>query len=395
MKRKVVVFTGNRAEYGLQLPIIRELKKNKKIICYVLISGAHTQKKYGMFLNQIKRDKIKINKVIHLKKVANTTKDYTPKLIGDATIKISSYFKKIKPDIVLINADRHETFAACIASSQMNIPTFHIEGGDVTNGGVFDDSVRHAISKLSHIHFTTNKKSFNNLIKLGEEKWRIFNYGLSINDIIYNSKKLSLDKIKKIIPISFNKPVIIFTLHPVTSDIKKILNSLKESLRAINFISKKYNCSIIGTYPNNDYGSDLIIKALKNNKNPNFHLVKNLSIDILHSLLAHSKENKIIVVGNSSMGIKEAIAFKTPVVNIGGRQDGRLKPNNVLDADVKSENIKKNIYKALFNKKFRLACDRSKNPYFMKNTSQKIVKIISGIKLNNKIINKKFVSEKK
>ena len=166
-------------------------------------------------------------------------------------------------------------------------------------------------------------------------------------------------------------------------------------MRAINFISKKYNCSIIGTYPNNDYGSDLIIKALKNNKNPNFHLVKNLSIDILHSLLAHSKENKIIVVGNSSMGIKEAIAFKTPVVNIGGRQDGRLKPNNVLDADVKSENIKKNIYKALFNKKFRLACDRSKNPYFMKNTSQKIVKIISGIKLNNKIINKKFVSEKK
>ncbi len=392
MKRKVVVFTGNRAEYGLQLPIIRELKKNKKIICNVLVSGAHTEKKYGMFLNQIKKDKIKINKIIKLKKIKNTQRDYTPKLIGDAIIKISTYFQKIKPDIVLINADRHETFAVCVASSQMNIPTFHIEGGDVTNGGVFDDSVRHAISKLSHIHFTTNKKSFENLIKLGEEKWRIFNFGLSINDIIYNSKKLSLNELKKKIPISFDKPIIIFTLHPVTSDKNKIRNCLRESFKAINYISNKYNCLTIATYPNNDYGSDLIIKALNKNKNKNFYLIKNLSIDILHSILAHSTKKKIIIVGNSSMGIKEAIAFKTPVVNIGERQDGRLKPNNVIDVDVKNEIIKKNIYKALFNKKFRLKCIRSRNPYFKKNSSQKIVKIISNIKLNEKIINKKFVS---
>ena len=392
MKRKVVVFTGNRAEYGLQLPIIRELKKNKNIICNVLVSGAHTQKKYGMFLNQIKKDKVKVNKIIRLKKYNNSKADYTPKLIGDATYKISNYLKKTKPDVVLINADRHETFAACIASSQMNIPTFHIEGGDITNGGVFDDNVRHAISKLSHIHFTTNKKSYENLIKLGEEKWRIFNFGLSINDIILNSKKIRQEELKKVVPIDFNRPIIIFTLHPVTSNKNEIKKSLRESLKAINFFSKTYNCLTIGTYPNNDYGSDLIIEALKKNKDKNFFLIKNLSINILHSILSYSKKKKVIIAGNSSMGIKEAIAFKTPVVNIGQRQDGRLKPSNVLDTKVNFENIKKNIYKALFDKKFKMKCIKSKNPYYTKNTSKKIVRVISKIKLNEKIIKKKFIN---
>ena len=141
------------------------------------------------FLNDIKKDKIKISKKIKLSKINENKINYTPLKISDGINKFSKYFLEEKPDIVLINADRYETFAACLASSQMGIATYHIEGGDVTNGGVFDDNVRHAITKLSHIHFCTNQSSYKNLLKLNEERWRIFNVGLTINDNIYSLKK--------------------------------------------------------------------------------------------------------------------------------------------------------------------------------------------------------------
>ena len=170
-KKRVLVFTGNRAEYGLQLPVVQALTQSNKIDCSLMVSGTHLDKKFGETISQIKKDKIKIAARVKLDNFYKSNMQ-TPNLIGQATMKITKSIYKHKPDIFLVNADRFETFAATIASTQLSIPTFHIEGGDTTEGGALDDSVRHAITKLSHIHFATNKYSYQNIINLGEEKWR-------------------------------------------------------------------------------------------------------------------------------------------------------------------------------------------------------------------------------
>ena len=391
MKRKVLVFTGNRAEYGLQLPVIKALQKSKKVTCKVMVSGSHLDKRFGSTINQIKKDNVKIGSKIKLTKPSNLLL-HTPYLISEVIKKISKELIKIKPDIFLINADRYETFGACIASTQMNIPTFHIEGGDRTEGGVLDDSVRHAITKLSHIHFATNLKSYKNLIKLGEEKWRVFNVGLPINDTIKNSKLLNFEILKKKFNLSNKKPLILFTQHPVTTEPFNSGIHIKTSLRAIKKIITKYNCNVIASYPNSDVGSDKIVYELQKfeNLNADFQLIKSLGNLNYHSLMNLNKVLNVCVVGNSSSGIKETIAFNCPTVNIGTRQNGRLKPKNVIDSKHNVNDIKKKIYTALFNRKFKELCKRSKNPYFKKNTSKLITSVIENVDLDSKILKKKL-----
>ena len=279
---------------------------------------------------------------------------------------------------------------------QLGIPTFHIEGGDITEGGALDDNIRHAITKLSHIHFVTNQLSYQNLINQGEEKQRVYNIGLSINDIIYNSKFLSLEKLKRKFNFDENKILIILTYHSVTTQPQLAIKQIKTILRSINFLIKKYDCRVIATYPNNDVGSDDIIKELKNfnQKNKNFSLHKSLGNYIYHSLINLRQKMSIVVVGNSSSGIKEAVAFKCPVVNIGTRQDGRLKPKNVFDVNCNNNQIIEKIIKILTDKKLKQKLNKVKNPYFKKNSGKRVTKIIENLILDEKLIRKKIILNK-
>ena len=197
MKKKIVVFTGNRAEYGLQKPIIQALKESKKFNYILIVSGSHLNKKYGNTVSEIKKDKFRISYKIKLNSKSEKDPIYTTSNISKIINELSKILKKENPEFMLVNADRFETFAACIASTQMNIPTVHVEGGDITLGGTLDDNVRHAITKLSHFHFVTNKNSYSNLIKMGEEKWRIYNSGLASNDLINRKKLINYKLIKK------------------------------------------------------------------------------------------------------------------------------------------------------------------------------------------------------
>ncbi len=390
-KRKVLIFTGNRAEYGLQLPVVQSLNRSKKINCLLMVSGSHLDKKFGETISQIKKDKLRIVDKIKLKNIYNSNLQI-PYLIGQAVIKISRSIYKQKPDIFLVNADRFETFAATIASSQLNIPTFHIEGGDKTEGGALDDSVRHAITKLSHIHFATNESSYKNIINLGEEKWRTHNVGLPINDIIYNKKFADIETLKKKFDIDKNRPLLILTQHSVTTEPHNSKNQIKIVLRVIKYFIEKYNCHVIATYPNNDFGSNNIIAELKDfkKKNKNFYLFKSLGNYYFHSLMNLRKTMNVVLVGNSSSGIKEAIAFKCPTLNIGSRQNGRLKPKNVTDVDCNFSKIRHKLKMILFDKDFKKKLFKIKNPYYKKNTGERITKIIETIKLDDKILKKKL-----
>ena len=390
-RKKVLVFTGNRAEYGLQLPVIKALNESSKIDCKLIVSGSHLEKKFGETIKQIKKDKLKIAAKIKLNNYFNS-RIKTPNLIGQGVLKYSRVIDKINPDIFLVNADRFETFAATIASSQLGIPTFHIEGGDITEGGTFDDNVRHAITKLSHFHFVTNNASYKNLINMGEEKWRIRNVGLSINDLVYNQKFVNYRELKIKFNLKDNSPILILTQHPVTTEPYLSKTYIKIILQSIKYFIEKYNCQVIATYPNNDVGSEEIIQELKkfDKKNTDFKLYKSLGNHIFHSLLNLCKNKNVLLLGNSSSGIKEAVIFKCPVLNIGSRQNGRLKPKNVIDVQCDYNSINSKIKKCLFDKNFKKNFKKVKNPYYKKNTGKKIAKIIENIKLNKKLFQKKF-----
>ena len=174
--RKIAIFTGNRAEYGLQFPILRAVKKHPDLEHKLLVSGAHLDKNFGKTLQEIRSDGFEIDAEIKIEMDAKTL-FATAQAIGSGILEISKVLADMKPDIMVVYADRFEGLAAVIASSQMNIPTAHIEGGDITEGGALDDSVRHAMTKLSHIHFTTNQEASNRILGLGEEEWRVHTVG--------------------------------------------------------------------------------------------------------------------------------------------------------------------------------------------------------------------------
>ena len=287
-KIKVSIFTGNRAEYGLLSPIIRKISKSKKINENVIISGSHLDNKYGFTIEEIYKDKSKPKKIYELKikKRDNNVPEFTPLSISEITQKVSNLLKKIKPDVFVVYADRYETFAAAIASSQMGIPTIHLEGGDVTEGGTFDDNVRHAITKLSHFHFTTNKFATKRILAMGEEKWRVKNFGYPAIDLIKDSNFYSRRNKKKL-NLSLKKPIVIFTLHPIPIS-KKILKNINSCLNTKKISSKDIN--IIITNPNSDRGGDEYLKILRNFKNKNFRINDSLGRYYYHGILSLVKE---------------------------------------------------------------------------------------------------------
>ena len=392
-KLKVSIFTGNRAEFGLLSPIIKRISKSKNIDESVIITGSHLDKNYGFTSKEILSDGIKKIYKLKIKIRNNNLIEFTPLSISEIISKATSLLKKLKPDLFIIYADRYETFAAAIAATQMGIPTIHMEGGDITEGGTFDDNVRHAITKLSHLHITTNIKAKNRIIKMGEETWRVKNYGYPVIDLIRNNDYATPQELKNKLRISLNQPIVVFTLHPIPIEENDYVKNIKNCISALEKISKKDVCIII-TNPNSDKGGDTILKYLKKLKNKkNFKVNSSLGRYYYHGLFSLIKKIKlpVVCVGNSSSGIKETAVFGCPVVNIGKRQNGRLRGSNVIDVDYNINQIYNATFKSLFNKNYKKKCLKSKNHYGGGNTAEKVLNLIESFKFNKeKIIIKKF-----
>ena len=391
---KICIFSGNRAEYGLLSPIIKNLNESKKIKVFFIVSGSHVDKKFGETINEIKKDKIKIYQTIKLfNSGRNKDKsDYTPKNIAEIVEKYSTCLRKIKPDYNLVYADRFESFGAIIASSQMNIPTIHIEGGDKTEGGTLDDSVRHAMTKISHIHITTNDNAKKRIIKLGEEKWRVQNFGYSAMDYVKLKNYAKKNEIENKLNIKITKPIVLFTQHPIPVENENIKDNFEKILNSIIRLSK-HNIQIIITYPNSDYGGKKIIEKINKLKNiKNIKIVRSLGRYLYHGILAlNNKSVKVICAGNSSSGIKETAIFKCPVVNIGPRQNGRFRSSNVFDVKYNENQIYEIIFKCIYDERIYRECLKTKNLYGGGNTGKKIKQFIENLKISKtKILIKKI-----
>jgi len=381
MRKKVCVVTGSRSEYGLLYNSIKLINSSRKLELLLAVTGMHLSPEFGYTVKEIENNGFKISKRVKMIMSSNDPAGVA-KSIGVGTIGFVDAFKRLKPDVVLILGDRYEIFAAVTAAVVMNLPVAHISGGDITEG-VIDEQMRHAITKMSHIHFVAMKKHAQRLRKMGEEAWRINIVGEPCIDNINSMKRLPKKKLEKMLGFKLSYPTLIVTFHPVT------LHPKESSIQVKNLLSvlDKINAKIIFTYPNADAGGRTIIREIKRfiKNHSNTVAFKSLGSHLYLNLL----ENVDLIIGNSSSAVVEAPSFKLPAVNIGNRQKGRLIPRNVICASGSIDSISKSIKKAL-SQKFKSSLLHMNNPYNKGGAAKKIVRVLSNLKSAPLLVNKKF-----
>ena len=369
-KRKILIITERRADYSRFKPIINLIKKSNRLSYELIVTGSHLLKKHGLTINEIKKDNIKIHYQIKSfveKKNINDGESMILAL-GKIFLKISKIIKKSKANIILSGFDIGANFALTVAGAHLNIPVAHIQGGEVT--GSIDESLRHSMSKFSNYHLVANNDAKRRLIKMGEKSKNIFNVGCPSIDALFLEKKKTPQEILKRFKIDVRKNFIIIIQHPVTSEDKHSGKQILETIEAV----KKSLLPALFVLPNNDSGHNDIIKIIKKSR---IQWTESLSLSEYSTLLFYAR----ILIGNSSSGIHEAASFKLPVINIGTRQNGRLKPKNIVNAEYNRHDIYNKIKFCMFNKKYLKNIKSLKNPYGDGKSSLKICKILDKIDL--------------
>jgi GDP/UDP-N,N'-diacetylbacillosamine 2-epimerase (hydrolysing) len=380
--KNILVVTGTRSEYGLLYQTMKAIDNDDDLKLQLVVTGNHLVKEYGYTVEQIERDGFKIDEKIDMI-INSEEKSSIVKSMGIEIIQMAQCFDRLKPDMLLILGDRYETFVAATCSMMMNVPIAHMNGGESTEGAV-DEQIRHAITKIAHIHFPGAEYYKERIIKMGEEPWRVHNVGQAGIENIKKIQLLNRCELEKELEVKFNKLVFLITYHPVTLDIDNIENQIDDLLQAIN----EFDAMYIFTYPNADFGSKIIIDKINSfvKQNKNAYLYYSLGQKRYLSLLNYAS----VMIGNSSSGIIEAPIFKIPVVNIGNRQQGRLRNKNIIDTNYTSRDIYNGIYKALNDKKFIDDLKNIENVYGDGTTSTQILKIIKNISLDKKLLFKKL-----
>lgn len=386
-KRVIAVFSGNRAEYGLQYPILRAIKEHPDLEYRLLVSGAHLDKNFGKTISEIQEDGFDIHAEVAIE-MSGGEQISTARAIGTGILSLAPALKSIKPDVFVVYADRFEGLAAVVTSTQMNIPTAHIEGGDITEGGALDDSVRHAMTKLAHMHFTTNEQATNRVLAMGEESWRVRTVGFPAIDLIANGVYASPDELAQRFGLDSSRPIVLFTQHSITTEFSEAAAQTEPSLAAMARLAAE-GVQVVLTYPNNDAGGEDIVAALTRfagDGRKNIQLHKSLGRYNYHGVLALARQRgmRVACVGNSSSGIKETPVFGCPTVNIGTRQQGRLRGENVIDVGYDDNAIHEAVRKCLFDDAFRRRCAVVENPYGGGTAGKQIADYLAAVDLDPK-----------
>jgi UDP-hydrolysing UDP-N-acetyl-D-glucosamine 2-epimerase len=378
MKKKICVITGSRAEYGLLKNLISKFKNDKDIKLKIFVTGMHLSSAFGNTYKEIIKDGFVVDKKVKILSHSDTPKAVL-KSTGLGIIKFASLFDANKPDLVVVLGDRYEIMSATIAAYFNRIPIAHISGGDTTLGAI-DESIRHSITKMSWLHFVSNVTSRKRVIQLGEDPNRVFLVGSLSIDRLKNTELLSKSLIEKEMKFKFNKKNILITYHPVTLEKNTSASQFKEILLAV---SKLKNTKLIFTYPNSDSNGKIIIKMINEFvSSKNFDSVKFSSMGYINYLSVLQCVD--CVLGNSSSGLMEAPSLKIPTINIGDRQEGRLKAKSIIDTKPVENLILKSI-KRIYTKKFKATLKYVDNPYEYKNSTHKIYKIIKKTAISSEL----------
>lgn len=383
MKKKISILTATRAEYGLLKPVIKKLLAVSNFDVSVVVTGAHLSPEFGLTYREIEQDGIVIDKKIEILVSADTPSAIS-KSMGLAMISFADYFDKLKPDMLVVLGDRYETLAVCCAAINQRIPIAHLYGGEITEGAV-DESIRHAITKLSYLHFTSTKEYRSRVIQLGEQPDRVFSVGAIGIENILQEQLMSKTELAAAIDFKLDKPYAMVTFHPVTLED----NNTAEQFQALLDTCKKYqDLKFIFSKANADANGRIINQMIDLFVTGNDHAVAFTSLGMTRYLSALRYCD--LVIGNSSSGLVEAPSFGVPTINIGDRQKGRLQADSVINCQPTKEGIGQAIALAL-TEEFKNKAAKTVNPYGDGNTSGKIVATIEDFLLNEKIaLKKKF-----
>jgi GDP/UDP-N,N'-diacetylbacillosamine 2-epimerase (hydrolysing) len=377
--KKIVVVTGTRADYGIYVPLLEKIEKDPDLELGLLVTGMHLSPIYGYTINEIKADKYNIIGTVDILLQRSTSANMA-RSIGLGIMGMTQILETNQPDLVFVLGDRGEMLAAALAASHLNIPVAHLHGGEVS--GSIDESVRHAISKLSHIHFPATAKSAERLKKMGEDEWRIHQVGALRLDTILNTSLPAFEDVRDRYGLNFIEKNNYFLLvyHPVTTEVHSLKDQIKNVLDALI----KHQKQIICILPNSDYGTEEIAAVYNQYKqHPNIKFIENFNhLDYL-TVLKHS----LALIGNSSSGIIEAASFHVPVLNIGNRQKGRERSGNVVDVTTDLEGIEKGI-KQVLSEPFRQSVSKVSNVYGDGKASGRIIEIIKKLTIDDTILNK-------
>ncbi|MBF0103991.1 MAG: UDP-N-acetylglucosamine 2-epimerase (hydrolyzing) [Deltaproteobacteria bacterium] len=381
-RRKICVVTGTRAEYGLLYWLLKEIRQDPALVLQLLVTGMHLAPQFGSTYKEIETDGFIIDERVDMQITGDTPVDIA-RSMGAGVAGCAEAFARLRPDILVFLGDRYEILAAAEAALVAKIPMAHIHGGEITEG-VFDDSIRHSLTKMAHYHFVAAEEYKKRVVQLGEQPARVFNFGALALDNISRQKLLSRDELGPSINYKFRGINFLVTLHPDTLSLvqggREPVDHLLEALNAFP------EAGIIFTQPNADPRNTTITQKMGQYVHLHSHrtiLVASLGRVGYLSALKHCD----VVIGNSSSGIIEAPMFVKPTVNIGNRQGGRLRTDSIIDCVEESAAIKTAIEKALSAEFKELLC-HIKSPYGEAGASKKIKDCLKRLPLQDVLVKK-------
>jgi len=379
INKKIAYISGTRADFGLMTPVLAAIKKSKKLDLKLYVTGIHLMPEFG---NTIKEIKKQFPEIIEVKAVFESDEKQAMAEFASILIsKLVSLFEKDRPDFVLTLGDRPEMISVALVCLYLGIPTGQIHGGD--KSATVDEIARHAITKLSHLHFPATREAAERIKKMGEESWRIKVVGAPALDVIMNEQLPTREQLFKNLGLDLKKKVILVTQHPVSEEYEKSGSQMAEIISAI----KTFELPVVIIYPHADAGGRRIISEInKENKNPNFHIFPSLP----HKDFLALEREAAVWVGNSSAAMIESASFGVPIVNIGGRQSDRQRGLNVLNVGYDRNKIKRAMKKSLFDTAYLKTLKKIKNPWGDGKTGQRVMKTLENIKIDSKLLNKQI-----
>ena len=380
MKRKIAVVTTSRADYSHLYWPLYDLARHPDVDLKLIVMGPHLSPEFGHTVLEIERDGLEIAARIECL-LSSDTDIGMAKTIGLATLRLADCLGQMRPDLILLIADRYEMLAPASVALALRIPIAHIEGGEISEGAI-DDAVRHALTKMSHVHFTSTFAARDRVIALGEEEWRVHRAGAPSIDHLRLDTLLTREQLEAQLHVGLTQPSAVVAYHPVT-----IVRDTTQEADALFAALQEVPGQILFCYPNSDAGSRELIQRteLFLAQRPDARVFVNLAALTYWSLLRQVD----VMIGNSSSGIMETPSFALPTVNIGIRQQGRERAPNILDAAPEKADILAKVEVAR-SEPFRRSLDGMQNPYGDGHASETIVKVLTSVPLGEKLLIKKM-----
>lgn len=379
--KKICVITGTRAEYGLLFWLMKEIEADSELELQIIVTGMHLSPEFGLTYKEIEKEFMITKKIEML--LSSDTSIGISKSMGLAQISFAENFEELNPDLIVVLGDRYEIFSAASAAMIARIPIAHLHGGETTEGA-FDESIRHSISKMSHLHFTATEEYCRRVIQLGEHPERVYNVGGMGIENIKRLKFLDKEAFEESIEFKLGKKNLLVTFHPVTMEKNTAAYQFQELLNALD---TQKDTHIIFTKANSDTDGRIINKMIDE------YVVKNKGKSVAFTSLGQLRYLSALqfmdaVVGNSSSGLLEAPSFKIGTINIGDRQRGRLKVQSIIDCKPEQKSLAQ-AFERLYSNAFQENLKNVQNPYGDECASKKIIDILKKVDLSN-ILKKSF-----